>query len=215
MSNSRFVYVTYIRTTPERLWSALTTKEFTEQYWLGAFCESSLERELEGLVAACDCVISLRWPTAGETSAILMRALGAGRVVITTDLPQYRELPDEFCRKVPHEPGLQASRLVREMRSIAADPDGTARRGALAAAFVERTASPVVVAESARCGVSSLIESRFNFPTTSSCPCATWNARLPAGSIASRRAMSTLAVSSSAPQTRSQERTCEAPAFPK
>jgi uncharacterized protein YndB with AHSA1/START domain len=40
MSNSRFVYVTYIRTTPERLWSALTTKEFTEQYWLGAFCES-------------------------------------------------------------------------------------------------------------------------------------------------------------------------------
>jgi len=40
MSNSRFIYVTYIRTTPERLWSALTTKEFTQQYWLGAFCES-------------------------------------------------------------------------------------------------------------------------------------------------------------------------------
>lgn len=32
---SRFVYVTYIRTTPERLWSALTTAEFTRQYWLG------------------------------------------------------------------------------------------------------------------------------------------------------------------------------------
>jgi len=25
---SRFVYVTYIRTTPERLWSALTSQEF-------------------------------------------------------------------------------------------------------------------------------------------------------------------------------------------
>ena len=36
MSNapeSRFVYVTYIRTTPERLWSALTTPEFMRQYW--------------------------------------------------------------------------------------------------------------------------------------------------------------------------------------
>ena len=40
MSESKFVYVTYIRTTQQRLWSALTTKEFTEQYWLGAYCES-------------------------------------------------------------------------------------------------------------------------------------------------------------------------------
>jgi uncharacterized protein YndB with AHSA1/START domain len=38
MSNpaeSSFVYVTYIRTTPERLWSALTTPEFMRQYWFG------------------------------------------------------------------------------------------------------------------------------------------------------------------------------------
>lgn len=33
---SSFVYVTYIRTTPERLWSALTSPEFAQQYWLGA-----------------------------------------------------------------------------------------------------------------------------------------------------------------------------------
>jgi len=33
---SRFVYVTYIRTTPERLWSALTSPDFAQQYWLGA-----------------------------------------------------------------------------------------------------------------------------------------------------------------------------------
>ena len=33
---STFVYVTYIRTTPERLWSALTSSDFAQQYWLGA-----------------------------------------------------------------------------------------------------------------------------------------------------------------------------------
>ena len=33
--NSRFVYVTYIRTTPERLWAALRLPEFTRQYWCG------------------------------------------------------------------------------------------------------------------------------------------------------------------------------------
>lgn len=34
---SSFVYVTYIRTTPERLWSALTSPEFARQYWRGAY----------------------------------------------------------------------------------------------------------------------------------------------------------------------------------
>jgi uncharacterized protein YndB with AHSA1/START domain len=33
MSNSRFVYVTWIRTTPEKLWQALTQPEFTRQFW--------------------------------------------------------------------------------------------------------------------------------------------------------------------------------------
>jgi uncharacterized protein YndB with AHSA1/START domain len=33
---SRFVYVIYIRTTPERLWSALTSPEFAQEYWRGA-----------------------------------------------------------------------------------------------------------------------------------------------------------------------------------
>jgi uncharacterized protein YndB with AHSA1/START domain len=37
---STFVYVTFIRTTPERLWSALTTAEFMKQYWFGMHCES-------------------------------------------------------------------------------------------------------------------------------------------------------------------------------
>jgi uncharacterized protein YndB with AHSA1/START domain len=32
---SKFVYVTYIKTTPEKLWEALVTPEFTKQYWLG------------------------------------------------------------------------------------------------------------------------------------------------------------------------------------
>ena len=34
-AESRFVYVTYIRTTPEQLWSALISPEFVEKYWLG------------------------------------------------------------------------------------------------------------------------------------------------------------------------------------
>jgi len=41
MARSTFVYVTYIRTTPEKLWSALTDDaEFMKQYWFGMHCES-------------------------------------------------------------------------------------------------------------------------------------------------------------------------------
>jgi uncharacterized protein YndB with AHSA1/START domain len=40
MARSTFTYVTYIRTTPEKLWSALTDAEFMKQYWFGNHCES-------------------------------------------------------------------------------------------------------------------------------------------------------------------------------
>ena len=40
MGKSTFVYVTYIRTTPEKLWSALTDAQFMKQYWFGCHCES-------------------------------------------------------------------------------------------------------------------------------------------------------------------------------
>ena len=35
MAESRFVYVTYIRTTPAKLWQALTDNDFARQYWCG------------------------------------------------------------------------------------------------------------------------------------------------------------------------------------
>jgi uncharacterized protein YndB with AHSA1/START domain len=41
MARSIFVYVSYIRTTPEKLWSALTDVEFMKQYWFGTHCESA------------------------------------------------------------------------------------------------------------------------------------------------------------------------------
>lgn len=40
MASSRFVYVTYIRTTPAKLWQALVEPEFTRQYWAETWQES-------------------------------------------------------------------------------------------------------------------------------------------------------------------------------
>ncbi|MDQ3898716.1 MAG: glycosyl transferase, partial [Actinomycetota bacterium] len=62
------------------------------------------DEEFTACISACDVVMDLRWPTAGETSATVMRALGAGRPVIVSDLPQYGALDRAFCWPVPPEP---------------------------------------------------------------------------------------------------------------
>ena len=40
MEKPKFVYVTYIRTTPEKLWQALTQPEFTRKYWCATWQDS-------------------------------------------------------------------------------------------------------------------------------------------------------------------------------
>jgi uncharacterized protein YndB with AHSA1/START domain len=41
---STFIYVTYIRTTPEKLWAALTNPKTIKQYWFGCTCESDFKK---------------------------------------------------------------------------------------------------------------------------------------------------------------------------
>ncbi|HVA66356.1 MAG TPA: SRPBCC family protein [Elusimicrobiota bacterium] len=43
-----FVYATFIRTTPEKLWEALTSGDFSEKYWMGFRIE--LEQRVGGRV---------------------------------------------------------------------------------------------------------------------------------------------------------------------
>ena len=41
MRKPEFIYVTYIETTPEKLWQALTDGDFTERYWFGVRLKSN------------------------------------------------------------------------------------------------------------------------------------------------------------------------------
>jgi uncharacterized protein YndB with AHSA1/START domain len=40
MRKPEFVYITYIETTPEKLWEALTSSEFSRRYWWDAYVVS-------------------------------------------------------------------------------------------------------------------------------------------------------------------------------
>ena len=48
-----------------------------------------------------DCLVNLRYPSAGETSGTLIRALAAGKPVAVSDYAQFAELPDDCVVKIP------------------------------------------------------------------------------------------------------------------
>lgn len=106
-------------------------------------------------VAACDVSVNLRWPTAREVSGPWIRALGAGRPTITTDLAHTADVPalDPRTWAVVHasgscgsspEPVTVSIDLVDEdhslrlaMRRLATDPELRARIGSAAVAYWE------------------------------------------------------------------------------
>jgi hypothetical protein len=86
---------------------------------------------------AADVCVNLRYPSAGETSASLLRLLGAGRPVLVTDDEPMGEYPRDAVLPVPidrYEDEMLADLLLMLAR------DGVARAAAGAAArqFIER-----------------------------------------------------------------------------
>jgi glycosyltransferase involved in cell wall biosynthesis len=103
-------------------------------------------QRLHELMAGCDVVISLRWPTAGETSATLAAALAMGKPVVISDVPQLRELPDSLCWRIPVDRGLERRRLRDTLAALASDPALVEQSSAAAERYADRELDPDVVA---------------------------------------------------------------------
>jgi glycosyltransferase involved in cell wall biosynthesis/SAM-dependent methyltransferase len=98
-----------------------------------------------GYVAACDVVLNLRYPTVGESSGTLLRALGLGKAVLVSDVGSFREIPNEICLKVPVD-ALEEDFLFEYMNLLASRPDLARGLGARAKAWVEQECSWDLVA---------------------------------------------------------------------
>ncbi|MDQ6797968.1 MAG: glycosyltransferase [Actinomycetota bacterium] len=103
--------------------------------------------EFTECLSAVDALVDLRPPTAGETPATVMRALGAGRPVIVTDLPQLRGLDDRFCWRMPTGPVDAAEAATKTMALITREPFRATLAGRVARDWVASEASLPVVAE--------------------------------------------------------------------
>lgn len=97
--------------------------------------------EFAAAIAATDLCVNLRYPTAGETSASLLRVLAAGRPALVSAYAQFDELPAEVAARVPVGEGESAA-LAAALRDLLADPPRLLAMGALARDHVRREHDP-------------------------------------------------------------------------
>lgn len=106
---------------------------------------------VDDLLAAADCCVNLRYPSAGETSASLLRMMGSGLPVIVTAADSFDELPDAACLKVRPGAGEEAT-VAAFLTALATDEALRASIGRIAREYVatehslERAASGYLAA---------------------------------------------------------------------
>jgi glycosyltransferase involved in cell wall biosynthesis/SAM-dependent methyltransferase len=93
-------------------------------------------QDFVGYMAACDIVLNLRYPTVGENSGTLMRALGLGKAVIVSAVGSFSELPDSICLKAPVD-ASEEDHLFEYLNLLVSRSDVRYALGAKAREWVE------------------------------------------------------------------------------
>ena len=97
-------------------------------------------------IGAADICLNLRYPTAGETSGTLLRALGLGRAVIVSEVGAFAELPDDICLKVPVDE-REVDLLYEYLNVLVSRPDVARALGERARRYVAEQCAWERVAE--------------------------------------------------------------------
>ncbi len=95
------------------------------------------DRTARLVAAAADVLVNLRYPTAGETSASLLRIMAAGRPVLVSDDGSFRELPDIAVAKVPVD-AVEEETVEAFLEAFSADPDLSSQIGINARTYIEQ-----------------------------------------------------------------------------
>jgi glycosyltransferase involved in cell wall biosynthesis len=101
------------------------------------------EERMWSLMAACDVLVNLRYPTMGETSGSVIRALALGQALVVSDVGWFSELPDDAVLKVP----VDDYEVATIEAALAVATDHPATLGAAARAYVEREHALPAVAD--------------------------------------------------------------------
>ena len=92
--------------------------------------------ELAPHLMLADVAVHLRYPTARETSAALLRLLAQGRPTVMSDLEHLADVPDDAVLRA--DPADEEGGVVRALLRLAERPEARRRLGERAVAFVRR-----------------------------------------------------------------------------
>ncbi len=100
-----------------------------------------------GYMAACDIIVNLRYPTVGESSGSMLRALGLGKPVLVSDVGAFAEFPDDVCLKVPVGAPAEEDLIYEYLNYLCENPDAARLLGAAGRNWVADTCNWDRVAE--------------------------------------------------------------------
>ncbi len=110
-------------------------------------CEGHVdEARLWQLLAASDVCVNLRYPTMGETSGMVLRALSCGKAVVVNDVGPFSELPSSVVAKLQVDE-REAETLAAFLARLADDGALRERMGAAAREYVRREHDLATVAD--------------------------------------------------------------------
>jgi glycosyltransferase involved in cell wall biosynthesis len=116
-------------------------------------------------IATVDICLNLRYPTVGETSGTLQRALGLGRAVIVSDVGSFAEVPGDICLKVPVGEG-EVEVLFEYLNLLITHPEAGREMGARARQYVASECSWPRVAQLYAEWIRAVVEGRAEARST-------------------------------------------------
>ncbi|MGB9456055.1 MAG: glycosyltransferase [Bryobacteraceae bacterium] len=102
--------------------------------------------DFTGYLSACDIVINLRYPTVGESSGTLLRAMGLGKAALISEVGSFREFPDDVCLRVPVGAGEEDT-IFEYLNLLVSRPEVAQALGARARDYVAQQCSWPAVAK--------------------------------------------------------------------
>ena len=95
------------------------------------------EGDLWQVLADCDVSVSLRWPTMGETSGMVIRALSLAKPLVVSDAGWFSELPESVAAKVSVDE-FEVATLAATLELLGENDGLREEMGAAALAYVRR-----------------------------------------------------------------------------
>lgn len=112
--------------------------------------------ELDAAIAATDLCLNLRYPTAGETSASLLRILAVGRPVLVSQYAEFGDLPDDVALPIPLGDGEDEALAATLVELLIGSHEELDRRGERARRFVAERHAPELAAREMVAAVEEL-----------------------------------------------------------